>query len=84
MATKLPPLEVFILQAGTVRRVLIDDPRDAFCAEFNRKAERFGMKAVTHAPQQSDERVRPAGRRKSALPKSSGGRARPVRLPAHA
>lgn len=44
--TKHKPLEVFILQAGTVRKIRLPDPRLEFCREFNRHATRFGMVAV--------------------------------------
>jgi hypothetical protein len=53
MVKKLPPLEVYILQGGSVRRVLIADPRDAFCRTFNKNAKGTGLKATTQPPRRS-------------------------------
>jgi hypothetical protein len=66
MAARLPPLAVYILQAGSVRRVLLDDPRDAFCRVFNMNAEQFGMKAVTRVRRRPGGQARSGAARKSA------------------
>jgi hypothetical protein len=64
MVKKLPPLEVYILQGGSVRRVLIADPRDAFCQEFNARTT-SGATAVTRVPRQPSARGRVVAARKS-------------------
>jgi hypothetical protein len=71
MAARLPPLAVYILQAGTVRRVLLDDPRDAFCRVFNMNAEQFGMKAVTRVRRRPGGQARSGAGRKSEQRKAS-------------
>jgi hypothetical protein len=46
-------LTVYIVQAGTVRKVELPDPRKAFCAEINRHAATTGIRAVTQIPRRS-------------------------------